>query len=105
VPPFSSIVASIHEFQFLGLVFAWLLILMLVMGEVWPRTEEFVQQDVGAVDMTPWRLAKPAGWVLIACVLLIYVSFADFSVLAPFGESGAVPVDDVPTVAPYVQVE
>ncbi len=81
VPPFSSIVSSVHEFHFLGIVFAWLIILMLVVGEVWPRATEFVQEDVGAVDMTPWRFVKPAGLALIAIVFLIYVTFADFSVL------------------------
>ncbi len=82
VPPFDLIVASLHEFHFLGIVFAWLLILMLVIGEIAPRETEFVQQDVGAVDMTPWRHARLAGYVLIAIVLGIYVTFADFSVLS-----------------------
>ncbi len=81
VPPFDSIVASLHEFHFLGIVFSWLIILMLVIGEVWPRETEFEQQDVGAVDMTPWKHARAAGFVLIAIVLAIYVTFADFSVL------------------------
>lgn len=79
--PFSAVVDSIHEFHFLGLVFAWLLILMLVIGEIWPRETEFVQEDVGAVDMTPWKHAKPVGLALIAIVLTIYVTFADFRVL------------------------
>ncbi|MFN3192791.1 MAG: solute:sodium symporter family transporter [Aureliella sp.] len=81
VPPFDKVVASMHEFQFLGVVFAWLLVLMLVIGEVSPRSEEFVQDDVGAVDMTPWRGAKVVGLMLIAIVFTIYTLFADFSVL------------------------
>lgn len=81
VAPFDNVVAQMHEFRFLGLVFSWLLILMLVIGEIQPRETEFEQADVGAVDMTPWRLAKPAGITLIAIVLLIYATFADFSVL------------------------
>ncbi|GEM_PF-20090 len=83
VPPFDSVVASLHEFHFLGIVFAWLVILMFVIGEVRPTAEEFNQQDVGAVDMTPWRLAKPVGLGLIAIVFTIYGTFADFSVLVP----------------------
>ncbi|MEZ6088170.1 MAG: solute:sodium symporter family transporter [Pirellulaceae bacterium] len=86
VHPFDRIVASMHEFQFLGVVFAWLVVLMLVIGEVRPRPTEFIQEDVGAVDMTPWRLAIPAGLVLIAIVLLIYQQFADFGVLVPYAE-------------------
>lgn len=88
VSPFSLIVASLHEFHFLGLVFAWLLVLMLVIGEVWPQTTEFVQVDSGAVNMTPWRLAKPAGFLLIVAVFSIYVTFANFSVLRGSDFSG-----------------
>lgn len=83
VPPFDKVVASMHEFHFLGLVFSWLLVLMMVIGEIKPRETEFEQEDVGAVDMTPWRFAKPAGLVLIAIVFTIYFTFADFSVLTP----------------------
>lgn len=85
VPPFDMIVASLHDYHFLGIVFSWLMILMLVIGEIVPRETEFVQEDVGAVDMTPWQLAKPAGMILILIVLTIYITFADFSVLASKG--------------------
>jgi SSS family solute:Na+ symporter len=81
VPPFDQIVASLHEFHFLGIVFAYLVIYMLVMGEVSPLEQEFVQEDVGAVDMTPWKHARLVGGILVSIVLLIYVVFADFSVL------------------------
>jgi len=83
VSPFDKIVASMHEFNFLGIVFSWLIILMLVIGEISPRETEFIQEDVGAVDMTPWKFAKPVGLILIAIVFTIYASFADFSVLVP----------------------
>jgi solute:Na+ symporter, SSS family len=81
VPPFDRIVASMHEFHFLGVVFSYLVIMMLVIGELRPLEKEFVQEDVNAVDMTPWRHAKVSGGVLLAIVLAIYVIFADFSVL------------------------
>lgn len=82
VPPFDLVVESMHEYQFLGVVFAWLVVLMLVIGELYPRKEEFQQVDVGAVDMTPWRGAVPVGIVLITIVFSIYIALADFSVLA-----------------------
>ena len=81
VSPFRIVVESMHEYHFLGIVFGWLVALMLVVGELRPRETEFVQKDVGAVDLTPWRGALPAGWVLMAVVLTIYVVFADFGVL------------------------
>jgi solute:Na+ symporter, SSS family len=81
VPPFDKIVQSMHEFHFLGIVFSWLIILMLVIGELKPRETEFEQQDVGAVDMTPWKFSVPVGILLILVVFAIYLTFADFSVL------------------------
>ncbi len=83
VPPFTLIVEMMGNFQFVGIVFAYLVVLMLLMGEYRPREAEYVQQDVGAVDMTPWKHAKLAGAALALTVLAIYVIFADFSVLAP----------------------
>ena len=81
VPPAASIVDSMHEFHFLGLVFAYLVVMMLVIGELRPLKGEWVQTDVRAVDMTPWVHARKAGLVLLLLVVAIYVSFADLSVL------------------------
>jgi NAD(P)-dependent dehydrogenase (short-subunit alcohol dehydrogenase family) len=67
------------------IVFSWLMILMLVIGEISPRETEFQQEDVGAVDMTPWKHARAAGIVLIIVIFAIYITFADFSVLTPSG--------------------
>ena len=82
VPPFDLIVASIHDYHFLGIVFTYLVVLVLVIGELKPLDQEWRQDDVRAVDMTPWRHARKAGAVLALVVLSVYVVFADFSVLA-----------------------
>ena len=81
VYPFNLVVESMHEFHFLGIVFAYLVLMQLILGAIWPRETEFVQQDVGAVDMTPWRHAKLVGLLLIIGIIAIYALFADFSVL------------------------
>ena len=81
VPPFDRIVAQMHEYHFLGLVFTYLIILMLIIGEIKPRETEFVQEDVKAVDMTPWKYARFTGFLLALIVLVIYICFADYSVL------------------------
>lgn len=70
-----------NTFHYVGWVFAVIVGLMLVMGEVCPRPEPWVHQDVGAVKLTPWKLAVPAGVVLLVLVFAIYAVFADFSVL------------------------
>lgn len=81
VPPFDKLVASLHEFHFQGIVFAYLVIMMLMIGEAKPLPEEYTQVDAKAVDMTPWKHAVKVGMLLVAVVLLIYILFADFSVL------------------------
>ena len=70
-----------HDFHFLGGVFIFIFLLMLLLGSMNPRTTEFVQEDVKAVDMTPWKHAKLAGLILFLIALAIYAIFADFSVL------------------------
>ncbi len=82
VPSAASIVATMHDFHFLGLVFSYLVIMMLVIGEIWPMKEEWLQKDVMAVDMTPWVHAKKASLILVLLVLSIYILFADLSVLS-----------------------
>ena len=70
-----------NDFHFLGLGFALVVITMLIIGQIKPRDTDFVQEDVKAVDMTPWKHGKMVGGILIAIVLVIYVVFADFSAL------------------------
>ncbi|GAH51175.1 unnamed protein product, partial [marine sediment metagenome] len=71
----------IHEFHFLGAVFVLLIGLMVVIGAVKPRETPWIQEDVKAIDMTPWKHAGKACIVLALIVLAIYAIFADFSVL------------------------
>ena len=64
------------------IVFAILRIIMLLWSVLSPRREgAWIQQDVGAVNLTPWRYAVPVGIVLLILVFLNYAVFADFSVL------------------------
>ncbi len=78
---FVYITNFLHDFHFLGGVFIFIFLLMLLLGSINPRETEFIQEDVKAVDMTPWKHAKLAALVLFLIVLAIYASFADFSVL------------------------
>ena len=68
----------IHDFHFLGVVFVLLVALMLVIGAVKPRQTDWVQEDVKAIDMTPWKHAGKACIVLALIVLTIYALFAKF---------------------------
>ena len=71
----------INNYYFLGLVFVALIIFMQLWSMIAPRRGgAWVQQDVGAVSLTPWRWAVPVGIALLIVVVLNYAAFADFSV-------------------------
>ncbi len=72
VPPLARMVSRINEFHFLGMVFALLCVLMWAIRKWKPMAHSFIQQNVQAVNMTPWKGAAPTGVILILTVLLIY---------------------------------
>ena len=82
ISPFDQLVAAMHEFHFLGAVFALLVVIMLVIGKLKPTATAWVHEDAKAVDLTPWPRAKLAGGILLVLVFAIYATFADFSVLS-----------------------
>ncbi len=73
--------SELHEFHFLGIVFCGLCSLMLVIGNVKPLETPWVHTYTGEVDLTPWKWAAPLGIALISFVVIVYVWFADFSIL------------------------
>lgn len=81
VPGLAPWVERVGEFHFLGIVFVSLVLLMLGLGWFAPRATPWQQEYTGEVDLTPWRFAWPAGLALGAVVLLIYICFADLSVI------------------------
>lgn len=82
VPALSELVEEyLGGFHFLGVVFAFLVILMFIWGKVAPAEHVWEQKASGEVDLTPWPLVKPLSMVLVAVTFLIYFIFADFSVL------------------------
>ncbi len=78
---FSDMVKAMNEYHFVGAVFWILIIGLLLASKVWPRQEAWSHEDAGVVDLTPWKGAKIAGGILVFLVILIYLLFADFSVL------------------------
>lgn len=64
-------------FHYMGAVFAFLVVLQLGLSAGgMQRDEPFVQQDAGAVDLSPWKPAPVVGGCLIALALSVYVYFA-----------------------------
>ena len=70
-----------RNYYFLGIVFVVLVLLMQAWSMISPRKGGvWIQQDVGAVSLKPWRWAVPAGIALLILVIVNYALFADFSV-------------------------
>ena len=63
-------------------MFVLLVVLMIIIGLARPRKTAWVQEDVKAIDMTPWKHAITASAILVVIVLAIYAFFADFSILS-----------------------
>lgn len=60
-------------FHYMGAVFVGLLVLQFILGRFMKRDSSYVQADAKAVDLTPWKHAKPVGIGLIVFVLVLYV--------------------------------
>ncbi|MBI1370361.1 MAG: solute:sodium symporter family transporter [Planctomycetes bacterium] len=82
VPPLAEKLKVINGFHFLGLVFVFVIVMMLAIGAIAPRAERWRQNYSGDVDLTPWGGAKPVGVVLVLIVMAIYAWYADFSMLS-----------------------
>ena len=65
-------------FHYMGAVLVFLVVLQLALGKFcgMERETPYVQKDVEAVDLTPWKPAPYVGGVLVLMVVAIYVYFA-----------------------------
>lgn len=81
VPPFTTWAEKVHGFHFIGIVFAALMIFQFVMSKIRPLPQAWEHHHSGEVDLTPWKWAKPLGFGIVAFVVILYLAFADFSVL------------------------
>lgn len=54
-------------------------------AKVKPRETDFVLEDVGAVDLTPWKYAKPACVVCMICMLAVYWLFSPLGLASMVG--------------------
>ncbi|MEM8668330.1 MAG: solute:sodium symporter family transporter [Planctomycetota bacterium] len=75
---FSSFVDAIHEFHFLGLVFASLMAMMAAIGLVAPSPPPSEESEAVAapIPMDRWKPAVPVGAALAVIVVGIYLFFA-----------------------------
>ncbi len=76
VPPLAKLVDRMHEYHFLGAVFAGLLLVLGAGRVLAPRAEPWKWPAEAPVDMTPWRFSRLMGMGIIVMILTIYLAFA-----------------------------
>jgi len=85
VKPFSIWVDAVNGFHFLGIIFAGLIALMLLIGLLKPRTAEAIAaeeaQTATRLEPARWSLALPVGIALTLVVLTAYILLADASAI------------------------
>lgn len=71
----------IHYLHVYGILFVCCIIIMLITGIVAPRKEAYMQKDVGEVDLTSWKYAKPVSVVIVTTLIYIYVVFSPIGII------------------------
>ena len=67
---------NVHYLWILSVLFIVDMLIMIAVGKLKPRETDFELEDVGAVDLTPWKYAKPACVLCIICMLAVYALFS-----------------------------
>lgn len=64
-----------HFLHIMGILFVVNICIMLVMGQIAPKQDEYVPKVTEAIDLTPWKPAKAVGLIIILLVLSTYFIF------------------------------
>jgi SSS family solute:Na+ symporter len=60
----------------MAILFVANMIIMLIIGKIWPRDEPFVLEYTKKVDIKPYRYVNQVGLAVCAIVIGIYIYFA-----------------------------
>ena len=71
-----KVFASLHFLDICAILFILNVIIMLVIGKLYPRSEPFIQEYTKQVDITPWKYTKQASIAICVIVIGVYVYFA-----------------------------
>ncbi|MBD2781455.1 solute:sodium symporter family transporter [Xenorhabdus szentirmaii] len=66
---------DLHFFHLVGILFVLNIIFMLTIGYFFPA-ESYEEVYTGQVDITPWSMVKPMGWLITLAVISMYIFFA-----------------------------
>lgn len=65
-----------HFLDIMAILFVLNIVIMLIIGRLYPRKEPFVQEYTKQVDITPWKYVKSAGIGICLIVVGVYIYFA-----------------------------
>lgn len=68
-------IIDLHMLHMQAITCVLTIIIMLVIGKLKPRSEDFVQAYTKQVDVTPWKYIKPVGLAICLVVLSTYFIF------------------------------
>lgn len=66
----------VHFLHFLAVVFLVTVLLMVLISRVKPVRRQQSLRSGGAVEMTPWRYARPVAAIVVICTLAFYIALA-----------------------------
>lgn len=76
---------NVHYLWTLSVLFIVDMGIMLLVGKLHPRATDFELEDVGAVDLTPWKYAKPVSVLCFICMLGVYWLFSPLGLAGMIG--------------------
>ncbi len=65
-----------HFLHVMAILFVLNIIIMLIIGKMRPRTEDFKLEYTNQVDISPWKYVKHVGILVCVIVIFIYVYFS-----------------------------
>jgi SSS family solute:Na+ symporter len=65
-----------HFLDVMAILFVLNVIIMLIIGKLKPREEDYVQEYTEQVNITPWKYVKQAGITICVIVIGVYIYFA-----------------------------
>ncbi|MGN1007439.1 MAG: solute:sodium symporter family transporter [Butyricicoccus sp.] len=71
---------NVHYLYFTAVLFVIDMALMYIIMKARPRETDFVLNDVGAVDLTPWKRGRVISAAVLAVMVLAYIVFSPIGV-------------------------
>ena len=65
-----------HFLDVMAILFLLNVGIMLFIGKLYPRHEDYIQEYTKQVDITPWKYVKQVGILICIIVIAVYIYFA-----------------------------